>query len=75
MSPEYLVWILLCGQIALPVRKSQELWMKVIQTIVVVKCARYEGVLHYHEAMLLFLELLADMLRLVPAFKVDLATI
>jgi hypothetical protein len=75
LSPEYLLWILLRRPIVLPTQKFRGLWEKAIQIIAVVKRARYQNVLQYHKAMMLFLELPVDVSKLTPTLKVDLDTI
>lgn len=48
--------------------------MKAIELIAVVKRTSYQSLVPYYRAMLLFLELPTDALRLAMALKVDLET-
>ncbi|EAW08580.1 uncharacterized protein ACLA_033160 [Aspergillus clavatus NRRL 1] len=75
LSPEYLLWVLLRTPGPLASKTAQDLWAQAIQIIAVVKRASFHNVMHYQEAMFLFLQLVEDASKLAPALQLDLTTI
>ncbi|KAJ5722978.1 hypothetical protein N7488_001013 [Penicillium malachiteum] len=75
LSPEYLLWTLLRAPYPVTMKKSREIWARVIQILAVVKRARYQSVICYQEAMLLFLQLSTNAVELAPSFKINLCGI